>query len=89
MTKPKRKSDEKAQKERFAKKARELEADETGEADKTGEAFERAFKKVAKPKKSPIIIRKAMPRPSAVQSSDASTVRKIALPLGARAGAHG
>ncbi len=46
MTKPKRKSDEKAQKERFIKKARELEADETGET------FERAFKKVANPKKA-------------------------------------
>ncbi len=40
MAKPKRKPDDKAQKERFIEKARELGADESGEA------FERAFNKV-------------------------------------------
>ena len=45
MAKPKRKPDDKAQKERFIKKARELKADETGEA------FEREFKKIVPPKR--------------------------------------
>ena len=40
MAKPKRKSDDKAQSERFKGKAREIKADETGEA------FERALKKI-------------------------------------------
>lgn len=44
MAKPKRKQDDKAQSERFKKKARELEADETGDE------FERAFKKIIPPK---------------------------------------
>ena len=43
MAKPKRKRDQKAQKEHFIEKARELEADESGEA------FERAFKKIVPP----------------------------------------
>jgi hypothetical protein len=40
MAKPKRKRDDKSQKERFIEKAREVEADESGEA------FERALKKI-------------------------------------------
>lgn len=44
MAKAKRKPKDKAQKERFIEKARELGADETGEA------FERTFKKVVPPK---------------------------------------
>ena len=46
MAKPKSKSDDKAQKQRFIEKARELEADESEEA------FEQAFKKIVPPQKS-------------------------------------
>ena len=45
MAKAKSEPDDKAQKERFIEKARELEADDSGEE------FERAFKKVVPPKR--------------------------------------
>ena len=46
MAKAKSEPDDKAQKERFIEKARELEADDSGEE------FDRAFKKILPPKKA-------------------------------------